>query len=793
MKAVEMTLQQILYCPNQYVIPVFQRYYVWEDKHWEQLWDDLMFLLDLDPSGKGRRHFMGSIACVPEPNRPGVVPAYQVIDGQQRLITLTILLCVLRDAAVNLGCSELASEVEENYLIQRFKKESERYKVFPRLRDRQSYLALVDQKAQTANLQIAAAYVYLSEKLKNDELELLESSGKLRSLFETLVNRLDFVMIILEGENPFKIFKSLNSTGQKLEQGDLIRNHIFMAMRIADQDAFDDVQWHPLERHFEKKNGELEGDSFTAFFRDVLMQDGKYVGENSVFETFEKKYPLPDIKPSELVASLERSAKHHDIIRGKATHSSKEVEQAIRAICSLNATTAYPLVLALLDAHDANKLPRGDLVACLRAISGFVLRRYVCGEQSRAYGRWFCSACKSLGDSPLANLTAFLMDKGWPSDDTFIPSFQRMNLYGGKYGRAVLEGIEQSIQADSEPVLLDSCQIEHILPQSVTDDADGKAWQAALGDGWRQVHELWVHTPGNLTLVGSDYNIAMQKKAFAAKKPLLMASRVYLNKHFAEPSLATWTEETIKARGLQLGSSTARVWAGPPLIGLKPVAPANASTLANRVDTISRVISPVKPADLTRAVSDMAGYDKLNRKGRLECSRMLARAIDMLWHRIGETAHSKFQTHSESHVLLEHHPRLLLCVKHIFEENQKRAITTMHLSPGACSALMYLMGSCATDGDQYRNAAIPREELCDWGGEGEDNWRLANSFWAELSRAKQEADMLWPVREAIANLYREGDGNSSRWLEKSVVLAKAWEVFRSGKGKVTAPRLGASL
>jgi hypothetical protein len=101
------------------------------------------------------------------------------------------------------------------------------------------------------------------------------------------------------------------------------------------------------------------------------------------------------------------------------------------------------------------------------------------------------------------------------------------------------------------------------MPQSITEDADGKAWQADLGERWRQVHERWLHTPGNLTLVGKDYNIAMQKKPFAAKKPVLAASKVYLNAHFAEPTLAGWSEEAIRARGRQLAELAAKVWLGP--------------------------------------------------------------------------------------------------------------------------------------------------------------------------------------------------------------------------------------
>jgi uncharacterized protein with ParB-like and HNH nuclease domain len=394
MKAAERTLQQILHSADQYVIPVFQRYYVWKKENWEQLWDDLTLLLET--TDERRRHFMGSVVCVPEAHQPGVVPAYQVIDGQQRLVTLSILLCAVRDAALRLGWDDLAAEVEENYLVHRFKRSRERYKVFPRLRDRDSLLALVDRNTASATGQIRGAYDYLTKKLGEDKL--LDSEEALHALFTTLATRLDFVAITLEGENPYKIFRSLNSTGVDLEQGDLIRNHVFMAIRVDDQDAFDDGRWNPLEKHF-GCNGKLDGKLFAAFFRDVLMRDGTYVGQGAVYERYERVYPLAGLNPVSLVSELERLAGHYDVIRGTAQHASQDVNQALSAIRSLNVTTSYPLLLALLDGHQAGRISLVDLVEALRGVSGFVLRRYVCGATSRPYGRWFCTACRALNAS----------------------------------------------------------------------------------------------------------------------------------------------------------------------------------------------------------------------------------------------------------------------------------------------------------------------------------------------------------------------------------------------------------
>lgn len=115
MKAVERTIQQLLHSGDRYVIPIFQRYYIWKKINWDQLWEDLQFLLETND--KQPHHFLGSLVCVPETHQPGTIPAYQVIDGQQRLATLSIILCSIRDTAKKVSWDNLAAEIHETYLI----------------------------------------------------------------------------------------------------------------------------------------------------------------------------------------------------------------------------------------------------------------------------------------------------------------------------------------------------------------------------------------------------------------------------------------------------------------------------------------------------------------------------------------------------------------------------------------------------------------------------------------------------------------------------------------------------
>lgn len=557
MKASERTLQQLLHSSDQYVIPVFQRYYTWGTANWEQLMEDTGELLE--PGAEDRRHFMGSIVTVPDGHQPGAVPAYQVIDGQQRMTTLSILLCVVRDVATAHGWNELASEVEENYLVHRFKKGRERYKVFPRMRDRGGYLALVDRAESPAGGQIEAAHRLFVKRVE----QVATTEPDLRRFFTALVTRLDFVAITLGAENPYKIFRSLNSTGVDLTEADLIRNHVFMSMPIDEQDEFDDTLWRDLESRF-VHDGKLSGRDIEAFLRDALMRDGTYVGRDGTFEAFERRFPNGKFDPRTVVADLTKVSKLYDLVRGATPHADSEIESALRTIRELNVTTAYPLVTALLERSSRNELPRSDLLAILRGTASFVLRRFVCGLSSRAYSTWFVAACRELAD-PAKTVPAFLRAKGWPSDDEFRAKFVRFNLYQSKYDRAVLGALELAIQAKSEPVLLDGCSIEHVMPQTIDEaEDDGRAWIAALGAEWRPLHAEWLHTPGNLTLVGADYNSEMSNRAFEIKKPVLAASKVYLNQHFKADPLKTWSQGEIEVRAKVLADLAIKVWPAPP-------------------------------------------------------------------------------------------------------------------------------------------------------------------------------------------------------------------------------------
>ncbi len=591
MQASQKTVSELLHGSFQYVVPLFQRYYCWGTSNWDQLWSDLMGLME---SEDHKRHFLGSLVTVVHRAQPGSPTPFHMIDGQQRLTTLSTLLCSIRDAADERGWVQLAAEANESYLIHRFKRGQEKYKLFPRQRDRDQWFGLVDNNVK-GDAGVVAAYRYFRRRMA--EAGCLQDEASLRALMEAVTNRVELVAITLDGENPYRIFKSLNSTGVDLEQGDLIRNHVFMAVEPVEQDEFDERYWRPVEQHFES-DGQLDGRRFAGFLRDVLLRSGEYIGRDSTYDAFDRRYPHGDFSPREVTVELKHLAELYDIIAGRKPHADPDVTSALQSLGDLQVSTAWPVVLRLLEAEASGQLEAPRLARGVRSLSSFVLRRLVCGESSRAYGRWFCVVCKELGSDPVTDLERFLSNKGWPTDRRFISAFVGMDLYHSKYCRPILDAIERELEHSTEPIGLDGTSVEHVMPQTLGKDEHGRAWKDALGDDWKDLHPQWLDTPGNLTLVGHDYNSGMRNVRYS-KKLLVLGDKsvLALNRYFdTGRAPADWSAQEIEVRGRELATIAARLWpkvvdgtAGDSQAESEGINGADESSL--RVDDIVRVLT----------------------------------------------------------------------------------------------------------------------------------------------------------------------------------------------------------
>lgn len=546
MKPSIQTLGQILYSPSQYVIPVFQRNYRWEAAQWAKLWGSLLEIREPDKKGN---HFMGFLVFVPGVAQPGQHTTFHLIDGQQRLTTCSILLVALRNAARELEQAELADEIHNYYLVHPLKKGEQHYRLLPKERDHDSYLALVGGSGEPTG-RMADALGYFEEAIK---AEFAEKPGSLRSFFDTVCQRLEFMCATLEAENAYNIFKSLNSTGVPLGQSDLIRNFVFMHVPPDDQDEFDRDLWGPLEDRFSRPDGTLDEDQFSQFFRNFLMAGGRYVSPKDTFPSFEARYEATGFSPKTLAQELTASVRHYEVIAGRKADESDEVTQALAGLNVLESSTTYPLLLMLFGKRAAEVIDSAQLAQCIQMLRGFILRRFVCGESSRGYGQMFVRALSKDEGAPVRALETYLLDRTWPDDHQFKTAFVDFPLYQRGYTKEVLETLERS-RGHKEPADLQGAQVEHVLPQTLNEQ-----WVADLGAEAERIQADWLHKPGNLTLSG--YNAELWNHPFDIKRARYADSNIVITRELAE--FERWGEDEIRRRGEHLAEEAAQIWIGP--------------------------------------------------------------------------------------------------------------------------------------------------------------------------------------------------------------------------------------
>ncbi|MDA8746367.1 DUF4268 domain-containing protein [Rubripirellula amarantea] len=582
MKAEAQPLSALLFANVQFLVPFFQRSYSWDRTNWERLVDDIQGLLDEDLE---KKHFLGPLVCSLQSATPGSVSQFQLIDGQQRITTLSVLLIAIRDEAKRSDQEELAEEIDENYLINKRRKALERYKLVPRTGDRELFTALVDSKSVSdPNSRLASAHEFFTKFIRT---HAHRDNEYLQKLFITVVNRLFLVSITLDKEDPYEIFESLNSTGLPLQESDLIRNFLFMQIPLEDQEDFQNEHWAPFEAQFDPAAGESTL-SATGFYRDFLMRGGKYSKSKETFNDFKRHYEEQNLSPTEMVALLQRFVGHAKSIVNHDSVASPKVAKVLRQFVWMEASTAFPVVLNLLERRHQKTMSDDDFVACVSDLNSFILRRSICGESTRGYGKLFCTLAGQLDGDTQSQIRGYLLERGWPDDEAFERSLAEFPLYRREFKkcRIILEQLERS-DGHKEVVDLEKIQIEHVMPQKLPGGKAGQEWKGMLGDRPKRAHERLVHTLGNLTLTG--YNPTLSNRAFSEKRKELAQSKLTLNKIFEitgekegklDPKL-TWNVDQITSRGKSLAAEVSGLWVRPDS-NVEYVPPAKSSSAGNK-------------------------------------------------------------------------------------------------------------------------------------------------------------------------------------------------------------------
>ncbi|MEH2436196.1 MAG: DUF262 domain-containing protein [Nostoc sp.] len=538
---------------KQNLIPLFQRAYTWTDKNWQALWDDLMVQYEMGDTGT---HFMGAIVSIPARSVPVGVSKYLIIDGQQRLTTVSLLLCALRDCLD----SNSASRIQEVYLTNRFRELEDTLKFVPTQVDRDVYRSIVLDRQIPENskdIQMATAYHFFKNKLLKGT-DLNEDPVDRVKILTTLEQCLQVVMINLDdADDPYLIFESLNFKGEPLTQADLVRNYLLMRFRHSistggEQERVYSKYWVPLESTLKS--------NLTEFLRHYTMKDGDDIKQGGIYAAIRAK--LKSMKLTDEVEAEVQSMQRFGNFYAKFLLPNQETVMSIRDclenIKELKVTTSYPLLLRLFDVRQTGHLSNVDLEKCLRLIESFVVRRVVCGVPNNPLNKLFIQLAKNFPDTDYVlwlhrSLSSFGGNRRFPKDAEFATAFMNQPQYGRGTTRFILCRVEKSFN-HKETVDLSTATIEHILPQTLN-----QQWKDELGSEAEKVHTTLVNTFGNLTL--TSYNSELSNLPFSEKKAKLENTHIELNRWILQQG--NWQTPEIEERAKSLLLIANNIWLSP--------------------------------------------------------------------------------------------------------------------------------------------------------------------------------------------------------------------------------------
>jgi uncharacterized protein with ParB-like and HNH nuclease domain len=537
---------------KQGIIPLFQRPYSWETKDWNILWDDLMAQYE---EGDRSSHFMGAIVTVPVKSVPVGVTKHLVIDGQQRLTTVSILLAAIRAVATTTDDQATAGIIGD-LLLNRHYQAPDDLKLVPTQADRIAYNALIHQKDLSTHEEsrVVQAYRYFVKQLNGIDLE--DQPIVPSQVLQTIQQSLQVVMINLgESDDPYLIFESLNHKGKPLNQADLVRNYALMRFQHStsvggEQEVVYEDLWRPMETSLNS--------SMTEFLRHFGMRHGRNVRKGDIYTAskaeFEKLKDAGDVRKK--LGEMKLAALAYEKFLKPIEEKNERIARRLMGIQELDSTVFYPLLVRLYRGWEQETLMTDELVHCLDMLESYYVRRLICGVPTNGLNKITLELCLNLPDS---NLNLWLRDKlaqglrgsRWPTDQEFSEALLIQRIYPRRrIARYMLVALEESHE-HKEPVDTSTATIEHIMPQTLSAE-----WRAELGPDYETIHEKWLDTIGNLTLTG--YNSELANSPFEEKKSMLQNTHFELSRSLL--SEVKWGESEIEARGKSLAERAVLRW-----------------------------------------------------------------------------------------------------------------------------------------------------------------------------------------------------------------------------------------
>ena len=545
---------------KKFIIPVYQRPYSWKKENCDLLFNDLLetYIKNYDT------HFFGGIVYVS--NDVGGINEYIIIDGQQRITTVSILLLAIRNYIVenNIQIDIKTKQITNAYLTDEYADEEKKLKLKLVRGDDQAYDKLLDGQSPIEDNSVTANYYHFYKKIKG--LSIIELKG----LYESIM-KLEIVNVSLNpanGDDPQLIFESLNSTGVSLDEADKIRNFILMNINSKDQEKFYKKYWERLE----EKVSRADINKFIRYY--LATKTFELANEKKLYFEFKHYKQTKQIDTEKLLEDMMEYANWYDQIKNAKT-GSKRFDEILARLNKLAVNSCIPLLFALFNAYKQEQLDILELENSFLMVENYIVRRVICGLQTNQLNKVFVALSleinkyiKKDGISYYSAYTFAVLSKSgksrFPNNHDFSEKFKIFDLYNSQSSlrKYLLERLEnyntKEKVAVQEQLDNGTLTIEHIMPRKLNDD-----WEDALGNNWEIIHTKYLHTFGNLTLTA--YNSEYSNFNFLKKRDLhdkgFRYSKLELNKFLHQ--CECWNEDNILQRCKILYDKAEKIWCMP--------------------------------------------------------------------------------------------------------------------------------------------------------------------------------------------------------------------------------------
>jgi uncharacterized protein with ParB-like and HNH nuclease domain len=549
-----------------FAIPVYQRNYDWTLFQCKQLLHDI---IETGKNDKTNAHFIGSIVYVHDDvYTASGLTELTIIDGQQRLTTITLIYIALYRLAKELDNQMLVNRIQKTYLINEFAPEEEKLKLKPTENNKEALrhiLNSTDGEEFKGYSKIIENFDYFKAAINAENFEVIQRG----------LSKLIFVDIALDRQkdNPQRIFESLNSTGLELSQADLIRNYILMGLSRTNQDRIYKSFWEVIEKN--AKDETLNKTRVSEFIRDYLTLKNKEIpNKGDVYVKFKDKYPTSTIDELEIVLTeLKSLVKYYNKLTNPKNEPDKLIRTQLEYINRLEINVAFPFLMKVYEDFSNDIIDKATFISVLSTVQSFTFRRFILGLPTNALNKIFMGLYDKVEtNNYLFSIQIALLQRSgvqrFPRNTETLNALKEKNVYNikPKNRTYLLERLENF--QNNEPVAIEGnsdITIEHIFPQN----PDPK-WKIELGaDEYNLIKENYLNTIGNLTLSGN--NGKLSNKPFLDKKVMNVDgkeqgytfSRLWLNRDLKEKS--KWDKASIEERAKTISERFIKIWEIPEI------------------------------------------------------------------------------------------------------------------------------------------------------------------------------------------------------------------------------------